>query len=579
MTNHGRPMQFVCNVSRKIRRRHSSVEKIFHGDHAASVAGLVFLFLGLSMAIHAQTAPSAANSSNKPQDPLNRDSPQSSVFSFLEVCHARNYERAWRYLDVRNLPPEQRLKDGPKLAQELAQVLDRDVQFDVASLSRDPEGNKADRLAVDREHIDSFTVNGKRLELQLARVSLPSGSSVWLFSSDSIALIPQLARMASDSPIEKHLPDRLVSWKLMDTPMWRWIALALLAISLAAISRWLSRLVLLMVEPVLKRIAPQMNRSVLEVFAGPLRLLLCVAGFRAGMEWVIPAALLRLALDRSLTFLFFLGLAWLCARIVDLVIGRLHVVLQRKHQTFSYSVLPLASRVLKLTILILMIAAILSDWGYNTTTILAGLGVGGLAIALAAQKTIENLFGGVAVISDRPVSVGDLCRFGDRVGTVEDIGLRSTRIRTLDRTLVTIPNAEFSSMTLENLSKRDKIWFHFALNLRRDTTPDQVRTLLESITKTLREHPRVETGPLPVRFIGVGTYSLDLEVFAYVLTKSMDDFLRIQQELLLWVLEAVEAAGTALALPTQASVDYVFSSTSNPIGTLSAQEVAPGSRR
>jgi MscS family membrane protein len=204
-----------------------------------------------------------------------------------------------------------------------------------------------------------------------------------------------------------------------------------------------------------------------------------------------------------------------------------------------------------------------------------GRGVGGLAIALAAQKTIENLFGGVAVISDRPVSVGDVCRFGDRVGTVEDIGLRSTRIRTL----VTIPNAEFSSMTLENLSKRDKIWFHFALNLRRDTTPDQVRTLLESITKILREHPKVETGPLPVRFIGVGTYSLDLEVFAYVLTRNMDDFLRIQQELLLWVLEAVEAVGTALALPTQASVDYVFSSTSNQIGTPSAQEVAPGGPR
>jgi len=122
-----------------------------------------------------------------------------------------------------------------------------------------------------------------------------------------------------------------------------------------------------------------------------------------------------------------------------------------------------------------MVAAILSDWGYNAATILAGLGVGGLAIALAAQNTIENLFGGVAVISDRPVSVGDLCRFGDRVGTVEDIGLRSTRIRTLDRTLVTIPNAEFSSMTLENLSKRDKIWFHFALNLQRDTTPTSAR--------------------------------------------------------------------------------------------------------
>jgi MscS family membrane protein len=175
-----------------------------------------------------------------------------------------------------------------------------------------------------------------------------------------------------------------------------------------------------------------------------------------------------------------------------------------------------------------------------------------LAIALAAQKTIENLFGGVAVITDRPVAVGDFCRFGKQVGTVEDVGLRSTRIRTLDRTLVTVPNAEFSAMTLENFSKRDKMWFHLTLNLRRDTLPDQVRSLLQSITRALKEHPKVETGALPVRFIGVGTYSLDLEVFAYVLTSNDDEFLQIQQELLLWILDAVQSAGTALAVPTQA---------------------------
>jgi MscS family membrane protein len=130
--------------------------------------------------------------------------------------------------------------------------------------------------------------------------------------------------------------------------------------------------------------------------------------------------------------------------------------------------------------------------------------------------------------------------------------LRSTRIRTLNRTLVTVPNAEFSAMTLENFSKRDKMWFHITLNLRRDTRPDQVRTLLESITRVLNEHPKVEIGSLPVRFVGVGTYSLDVEVFAYVLTPNYDEFLQIQQELLLWILDGVQAAGTALAVPTQA---------------------------
>jgi MscS family membrane protein len=162
----------------------------------------------------------------------------------------------------------------------------------------------------------------------------------------------------------------------------------------------------------------------------------------------------------------------------------------------------------------------------------------------------------VAVISDRPVFVGDFCKFGDRVGTVEDIGLRSTRIRTPDRTLVSVPNSQFSSMTLENYSKRDKMLFHFTLNLRRDTTPDQVRTLLDSLTKSLTNHPKVEAGAFPVRFIGVGTYSLDLEIFVYLLTRDGDEFLQMQQELLLSILDEVRAAGTSLALPTQASVNY-----------------------
>jgi MscS family membrane protein len=284
--------------------------------------------------------------------------------------------------------------------------------------------------------------------------------------------------------------------------------------------------------------------------------LVAVAAFRAAMGWIDPSALLRLWLGRCLTLLLVSGLAWLAAGVADVVVSRLRMLLEARHQNFSYSVLPVLSRVIKVMIWLLAVTAVLSNWGYNTTTILAGLGVGGLAIALAAQKTIENLFGGVSVISDRPVSVGDFCRFGDRVGTVEDIGLRSTRIRTLDRTLVSVPNSQFSSMMLENFSKRDKMWFHLVLNLRRETTPEQVRTLLDAVTRILKEHPRIEIGSLPVRFIGVGSYSLDVEVFAYVLTPSFDEFLQLQQELLLSILDAVEASGTALALPTQASIAY-----------------------
>jgi MscS family membrane protein len=429
----------------------------------------------------------------------------------------------------------------------------------LAALSKSPDGNPP---GANVERVDSFTVHGKAESLELSRVKLRSGASVWLFSSGSVDLIPKLARALSDSPIEKYLPAPLVNCKLMDTPLWRWFALLLLTIAVAVVARWLSRVAVACLDPASKRFAPHLNTSLLHLFAGPLALLFGVAGFRALAAGIGSSPQLQTALTRATGLVFFSALAWLGMRIVDG--GVVHM--RRKlvhHYTFAYSILPLASRVVKILLAAVAVTAILSAWGYNTSAIVAGLGIGGVALALAAQKTVENLFGSVALIADRPVRVGDFCRFGDQSGTVEDIGLRSTRLRTPSRTLLTVPNGLFSTMTVENFSVRDKMWFHLTLNLRRDTSSAQVRALLESIKDILNSTPKVETGIIPVRFVGVGTYSLDLEIFSYVVTRDVDEFLHIQQELFLAILDAVEAAGTALAVPTQAY--YAITRGSSPI--------------
>jgi len=531
---------------------------------------VTLLLAGLSPDVRADTP-------GKDTDPLNRYSPQSAVYSFLEASHGHNYTRAWKYLDLRKLPEDQRIKDGPQLAQQLEKILDRDARFDVAAMSQNPSGDDRDTPDPNREVVDTFNVGGQSLRLELERVPLHSGTSVWLFSSDSVERIPQLAVMVSDAPIERYLPAKMVDWKILDTSVWRWIALLLVAIVLAGVSRAISRLgVVAVVNPLLKRFAPHMETSTLDVFVAPLRLLLSVALFRLAMLWIGPSALLRLWLGRTLALFFFLALAWLSMGIIDMAVSSTRTLLEAKQRAFSYSVLPLISRVLKITVFCLAVAAVLSDWGYNTTTILAGLGVGGIAVALAAQKTIENFFGGISVIGDRPVSVGDYCKFDNRAGTIEDIGLRSTRIRTTDRTLVIVPNASFSAMTLENFNRRDKMLFHLTLNLLRDTTPDQVRSLLKSISGILRNQPKVEIGGLPVRFVGVGTYSLDVEISSYILTRDGDEFLTIQQDLLLKILDAVQTAGTALALPTQASINYSFEEPRTPNGRQSPELAATG---
>ncbi len=182
--------------------------------------------------------------------------------------------------------------------------------------------------------------------------------------------------------------------------------------------------------------------------------------------------------------------------------------------------------------------------------VLAGLGIGGLAVALAAQSTLQNFISGITLYFDKPIAIGDYCRFGSREGTVEFIGMRSTRIRTLDRTVVTIPNSEFSNMQIENYAQRDRLFLNTTLQLRYETTPDQLRYVLAEIRKLLLAHPKVASEPLRVRFNGFGAYSLDIEIFAYVLTNSKPEFLAIREDIFLRMMVLIKDAGAQFAFPS-----------------------------
>jgi len=181
---------------------------------------------------------------------------------------------------------------------------------------------------------------------------------------------------------------------------------------------------------------------------------------------------------------------------------------------------------------------------------LAGFGIGGIAFALAAQPTLQNLLSGFTIYADRPLSVGDFCRFGDKMGTVEEIGLRSTRLRTLDRTVVSVPNSQFLDMELENFARRDRFLFTTTLGLRYETTPDQLRYVLAELRKLLIAHPMVLAEPMRVRFAGFGAHSLDVEIFSYVLTSDIDSFAAIREDLLLRIMATVDDAGTQFAFPS-----------------------------
>jgi MscS family membrane protein len=263
--------------------------------------------------------------------------------------------------------------------------------------------------------------------------------------------------------------------------------------------------------------------------------------------------MLRTYLSRILTGVIYLSIAWVIVRLIDVITSKLVAAMSGRQKASVASIMPLTRRTLKALAVLIAVLATLSSWGYDTTALLAGLGVGGLAVALAAQKTLENLFGGVAVTSDKPILVGDFCRYGDKVGTVEDIGLRSTRIRTLDRTVVTVPNAEFSALQIENFGRRDKMSFRPVLQLRKDTTPRQLRAVLPRLRQLLLDDPQIERTPR-VRLLAIGPNSIDVEIFSYVLTADYDAFLLKQEQLLLGMLDIIEDEGAALAVPMQLTV-------------------------
>jgi MscS family membrane protein len=229
--------------------------------------------------------------------------------------------------------------------------------------------------------------------------------------------------------------------------------------------------------------------------------------------------------------------------------------LHRSGRAAAAAVLPLLSKIAMAAWALLIFVLFLENLGLDMKALLAGLGVGGLAVALAGQKTMENLFGGVMLVLDQPVRVGDECRFGDRQGTVEDVGLRSIKIRTADRTVITVPNGDFSQLQIENFARRDRIKFSATLNLRCDTKAEQVKAILARIQERLDQHPDLDHEKARrVRLVALGTYSLDLEVFCYFRTADADLFLVQKQGLLLDLMEDVEREGAALAYPTQTTV-------------------------
>jgi MscS family membrane protein len=494
------------------------------------------------------TAPAILSQSASKPDPLGRDNPRSSITNFLEASQDRDYAKAAQYLDLSSVPKSLRDQHGPELAQQLYAVLNSDPHFSVFRLSSDPQGGLSADSGAASVHIANATESGKPVTVDLARVApSPGATPVWLFSAETVFDAPRLSVSSATSAIGSRLPPFLSTIQILDTPLWKWIALILAVLLLTAISRLFDRLTSPVVRAAADRLRLGSHAGWVQAMLAPVRMFICLLFFRVALEAIGLSAIARLYVGRLAGALFVWTIAWCFIRLTELLFRHAEARMDEGRRFASRSVLHLGRRTVNTAIVILAILLVLSNWGYNTATLVAGLGVGGIAIALAAQQTISNVFGGVSVIADHPIRVGEYGKFGDLLGTLEDIGLRSTRIRTLSRTVVSIPNSTFAGYNLENYASRDKILFNPMLSIKRGTPEGQVRTLVENLGKILASHKELELVPTPVRIVGVAGGALNIEIFCHVLTRDIDRFYTVQSDLYLAIDQALSEAKIDLA--------------------------------
>lgn len=479
------------------------------------------------------------------------DSPRAAVVAFLTAARDGDYTAASRYVDApAQSPPTERFR----LARELKLVLDRYAWLDLDRISGASAGDTTDDLAPGVDEIATIqTMNGGIAPVRLRRFAGRDESdsvAVWRFSRATIALVPNWYATLGNHWLIDRLPAILLRSGPFDLLWWQWLALLPAALVAALIGIVGARVVRAAMSLTTRRTRTTWDDTVLARLGPPLTL---------GCAFVAAAAVLPVlglyapAHHAALRFIrvgIAAALFWSLWRLVDVGRQLLSESPWAHGLPASRSLVPLGARVTKVVVAAFAVVLILSTLGYPVASLIAGLGIGGVAVALAAQKTVENLFGAFSIGIDQPFREGDFVKVDDFVGTVEAIGLRSTRFRTLDRTIVTLPNGRLADMRLESFSVRDRLRLAAIVGLVYETTPRQMRAVLAGFERVLRAQPKIWPDAVVVRFSAFSPSSLDVEVMAWFTTSDWGEFQRIREDVLLEFMEVVHACGTGFAFPT-----------------------------
>lgn len=463
--------------------------------------------------------------------------------------------RATRCFDLSEIPPSLKERLGFESTLLLKTIFDR---ISLPSLESIPDAEE-----MNQENLSRWRV--PNTEITIAKVFEGPHEGEYLFSPSTVERLSEYYELVKPLPHKPGgwegvytlytevsgniIPDKLVyklpAWaraRILEHPLWKWF-LAILALMIAVY------LLYKIFHFVRERPGLTPLHAVLYRIIFPISLMVLAYSLDYLQYEIGFVGIIRQVLTKGLMAVTFFGASWTLILIGNIIAEAVITYPSIIKKGLDAAMIRVVARIISFAVAAWVVVLGAQIIGIPLAPVLAGLGVGGLALALSAQPTVENFIGGMTLFADRPVRLGEMVKFGDKFGEVEEIGLRSTRIRTLDRTLVTVPNAEFSKLHLENYSTRDKMWFHPRISLRLDTTSDQLRYILIEIRKIFYSHPKVHRDPARIRFVEYGEYSLDLDVFAYISVFDYGEYLEIAEDLYLRMIEVINQSGTGFAVP------------------------------
>ena len=469
-------------------------------------------------------------------------SPRVAVEHFLVSARRGDFDAAARTLG-----------DGgtAERARRLKAVLDRHLWIELDLMSPAAVGDTTDGLAPDLEQLGTVPNEVGVREPVLLRRRATGSDPVWVFDGVTVARVDEWYEALDDTWLRSRMPSALQRTGPLGFELWQWLMLGVL-VPVALGTGWIAgRLTISVARRASRRTKTTLDDRLVDRLWPPLIAIWSIVAYRV----LVDAVALSIGAEQLVSLLarvFTAALVtWLVIRATFVLEAELPSSAWGQSKPELRALLPLAGRIARIAVFSAGAIAIVAQFGYNVTTLVAGLGIGGIALALAAQKTLEHGFGSIAIGIDRPIRVGDWVKVDTAEGEVEHIGLRSTRIRTLARSLVVIPNGRLADMPMENFGVRDRILLRAEIGVEYGATVEQLKQVRDGIERVLADHPLVWDETIVVRFLGFGASSLDIDVIAWIVTRDMNIFRAAREEIFFRFMEVVQGAGCSFAFPTQ----------------------------